>query len=117
VLLALMALALLPIALYLNLGPYQEYQKARERLGDKQQEVALVQKENANLRAEMDRLQKDTYLEALARKELAYARPGEEVFIVKGLPEATEAAAQEQAKAPPEPGPLERLVEAVRQAF
>jgi hypothetical protein len=39
------------------------------------------------------------------------------VFIVKGLPEAGEVEAESQAGSEPERGPLESLVEGLRQAF
>src|SRR5680860_1020443 len=71
--------------LLVNWGPYHDYRASQETLH-------AMQEETAHLRGEVDasedrvaRLKKDGYMEALARKELTYARPGEEVYIVKGL--------------------------------
>jgi hypothetical protein len=107
---------MIPPAVLVNLGPYREYADAREKLEAKELEVALVEQEIASLQQEMVRLGDKTYLEALARKELAYARPGEEVFIVKGLEDAEESSPQGPAPEP-EPGPVERLVRAIRGLF
>jgi cell division protein FtsB len=117
-LIAIFILLLIPAGIFVSMGPQREFAEAREKLSQKQEEVALVEQDIATLKGEMTRLQQDSYMEALARKELAYARPGEEVFIVKGLPEASEAAAaEERAGSTPDPGPLERLVEGLRGAF
>jgi cell division protein FtsB len=113
--LALLTMLLLPAAVFVNLGPYQQYTEAQEKLGVKEQEVALLEQEIAALEDEMKRLEDEYYLEALARKELAYARPGEEVFVVKGLDEG--AFVGEDESDAPEPGPVERLVHALRGLF
>jgi cell division protein FtsB len=113
--LALLTLLLMPAAVYLNFGPYREYAEAQERLQAKEQEVSLLEQEIAALEEEMRRLGDESYLEALARKDLTYARPGEDVFIVKGLPEAV--AAAEEEPFPVEPGPMERAVRTLRDLF
>lgn len=108
-------LVLVPLAVLVNLGPYREYAESREKLQGKQAEVALIEEEIAHLQGELGRLETDAHLEALARKELAYARPGEEVFIVKGLSAKTESTVP--TPPPPETGPVERLVDSLRSLF
>ncbi|GAB4243885.1 MAG: hypothetical protein Kow00129_03260 [Thermoleophilia bacterium] len=122
-------LLLFPVGLYVNLGPYGDYVEARERYEAKAEEVALLERENAAYRSEIDRLEDDDYLEALARKELTYARPGEEVFIVKNLPEDEEPNILPPVEAGEGPGPstseegaqaeslLDRLLNPVRALF
>lgn len=72
-----------------NQGPVRDLLRARTQLAAKEKQVADIEKGNEAYKAEIARLQKPGYLEALARKELAYAKPGEDVFIIQGLPPAT----------------------------
>lgn len=98
----------------MSVGPYRDWRDASARLSAVEQEVALLEQGNQALESQAARLEKDSYLEALARKDLNLARPGEEVFIVKGLPDTDAPAA---AVPSPEAGPLERMVGALRRLF
>ena len=69
-----------------NQGPVRELLRERAQLAAKERQVAEIEKGNEAYKAEIARLEKSSYLEALARKQLAYAKPGEDVFIVQGLP-------------------------------
>ena len=69
-----------------NQGPVRDLLRGRAQLAAKEQQVAEIEKGNEAYKAEIARLEKSSYLEALARKQLAYAKPGEDVFIVQGLP-------------------------------
>src|SRR5665811_2369581 len=93
--------------LLVNWGPYHDYRASQETLH-------AMQEETAHLRGEVDasedrvaRLKKDGYMEALARKELTYARPGEEVYIVKGLTPGMPQGTGEVSSAP---GPVEKFI-------
>lgn len=79
----------------------------------KQEQVRRLEEENATARAEVERLHRSEYLEALARKERGYARPGEQVFVVKGLPLTTTTTAPASSG----PGPAQGLVQSVRDLF
>jgi cell division protein FtsB len=69
-----------------NQGPVRELLRGRAQLAAKEKQVAEIEKGNEAYKAEIARLEKPGYLEALARKQLAYAKPGEDVFIIQGLP-------------------------------
>jgi cell division protein FtsB len=79
-------LLLLAAIVVANQGPVRGLLQARAELAVKEKQVAEIEKGNAAYRAEIARLEKTGYLEALARKQLAYAKPGEDVFIIQGLP-------------------------------
>ncbi|MHB8867304.1 MAG: FtsB family cell division protein [Thermoleophilia bacterium] len=98
-----------------SVGPLSEFREARSERADLEAQVALLEQENEAVRSENDRLGHDTYLEALARSELNLARPGEDVFIVTGLPTTTTPTIPEPA--PVEPGPLEKMVSSLRRLF
>lgn len=96
--------------------PYRDFRETQARLAVKQQEASLLEQENESLKADARRLQSEPNLEALARTSLNLSRPGEEVFVVTGIPQAVE---PKVAATPPQPapGPVERLVSAIRRLF
>ncbi len=98
-----------------SISPYRDYRQTQARLAAKEQQVATLQSQTDELANQAHRLQSDAYVEALARKELNLGRPGEEVFVVKNLPETTPASSAQEA--PRQAGPLERLVTAIRGLF
>ncbi len=102
-------LLLLAGVILVNVGPLRDLRRAEARVVAKQQQVSQAEEENRATRAETERLQRSENLEALARKELNYARPGEKVYIVKGQPTTTTTTVVETPV-----GPLERLVRSVR---
>jgi cell division protein FtsB len=84
-LLVLGCLTLLVIAgLSANYGPLRHYHVARDRLEKAAAEVADLEGQKAALQAELAKLSETGYLEGLAREELTYARPDEELYIVTG---------------------------------
>jgi cell division protein FtsB len=129
-------LLLLVAIVVANQGPMSDLMRGRAQLAAKEKQVADLQKGNEAYKAEIARLQQPSYLEALARKELAYAKPGEDVFIIRGAsapPSGSEvtpsvqaaqdagdsvaaaaAASAGAATAPPHQGLLQRLLSAVR---
>jgi len=111
---------LILLAVAANYGPLHEWRDARARLEKKQAQVAQLSAQKAQLEAQLKNLGDSTYLEGLARQELTYARPGEDVFIVNGLTgdngsqggtsPATGASAHK-------PGLLERFLSALKGLF
>ena len=107
---------ILALAVGASVRPYTDTRKTEALLALKQQEVSLLERENEGLKADARRLQSEPNLEALARTSLNLSRPGEEVFVVTGIPEVVEPEVA-ATPAPPAPGPIERLVSALRGLF
>ncbi|MFH0917297.1 MAG: septum formation initiator family protein [bacterium] len=78
-------LLLVTVALAANYGPVRHYQNARARLEKTTLEVAALENQRAALRSQLGKLGQAGYLEGLARQELTYARPGEDLYIVSGF--------------------------------
>lgn len=118
-----------------NYGPLHAYRDARMRLEDATAAVEELETQKVALKSELGRLTEAGYLESLAREELTYARPGEEVFIVTDATDeesatlGTEAgvvdpeltAADDAAGAPSgsedQRGPFERFLSAIAELF
>lgn len=107
---------LLAAAVGLGVTPYRDLRATQARLDAKQQEVALLEQETARLAADVRRVESGSDLEVLARKSLNLSLPGEEVFVVTGIPEVVEPATDVTPPEPP-PGPVERFVSAIRRLF
>jgi cell division protein FtsB len=88
-LLLFMVLVLVGVALLANYGPLDAYRDARARLDQATTGVSTLEQQKTQLQAELGRLSETAYLESLAREELTYTKPGEELYIVTGLGEAT----------------------------
>jgi cell division protein FtsB len=86
-------LLLVAVALAANYGPLRDYQAARARLEKTTAAVAALEKQKAALQSRSDKLSQAGYLEGLARQELAYVRPDEDLYIITGLPGEDPAAA------------------------
>jgi len=101
-------------AVLASVNPYAQYRQAKREQAAMEEQVALLEQENAVVQTQIDRLKHDTYLETLARSELNLARPGEDVFIVTGGQTTTDTSAPA-----PEPGagPLEKMVDSIRSLF
>lgn len=113
--LILLLLLIIAFGVVRSVGPLGEYREAQRERDALEAQVALLEQENASVESEIGRLEQDTYVEALARSELSVARPGEEVFIVTGLPTTTTDTAPEEV--PAEPGPLEKMLSSLRRLF
>jgi cell division protein FtsB len=86
-LVVLLALAALLIAASLaNASPLRAYLGSKERLDAAQTEVSHLEQETAQARKEVRALEDGIRVEVQARKDLTYAREGEEMFIIEGLP-------------------------------
>ena len=76
------------IAVLANYGPISAYYDAKARLDKASQAVVELEAQKSRLQAELGRLSEADYLESLARQDLAYTRPGEELYIVTGMDSA-----------------------------
>ena len=125
-------LVLVGLAVLANFGPVRDYRDARALLEKRTTEVAALEAQRVELRSQLGRLGEAGYLESLARQELTYVRPGEDLFIVtgpaKGAASATDAtvggagsleADPKGASAGPadRPGLLERILSAIGRFF
>jgi cell division protein FtsB len=123
-------LLVLGLALAMNYGPIQAYRDAHAHLQAAAAQVSALERQKAQMQAQLGKLSEAGYLESLARQELTYARPGEQVFILTGgagSSDASAGAAQnagdagDTAPSAPgtatHPGFLERLLTAIAGLF
>jgi cell division protein FtsB len=75
---------LLTVAALANYGPLHGYLDARARLEKANAGIAELAAQKTDLQTELGRLSESDYLESLARQDLSYTRPGEELYIVTG---------------------------------
>jgi len=78
--------ALLGVAVYLYYRPLASYLETRNELAERRAEVQTLRVVKADLEL---RLANSTSLEATQReaRRIAYVRPGEQLFVVKGIPD------------------------------
>ena len=76
-----------------NYGPVRHYLDARARVERAAAEVAALQERTTELQSQLGKLSQSGYLEDLARQQLTYALPGEELYVVTDTAGAAEAAA------------------------
>ena len=81
------------VALAANYGPVSHYREARARLQSTAAEIAVLEQQKAALESQLDNFGQAGYLEGLARQELTYARPDEDLYIVAGITGAAGASA------------------------
>jgi cell division protein FtsB len=74
--------AVVVVAFLVNIGPLTHYQDASARLQKVTAKVDSLQTQKADLQGQLAKLSETGYLETLARQQLTYVRPGEELFIV-----------------------------------
>jgi cell division protein FtsB len=87
VLFALVVIAAVAVAV--NIGPLTRYQDARARLQGVTADVDALKTQKTQLQAQLAKLSEAGYLETLAREQLSYARPGEELYIVPSVSDAS----------------------------
>jgi cell division protein FtsB len=76
------AVIVVVVGVLANIGPLTHYQDARARLEKTSANVTALEAQKAALQAELAKLSEAGYLETLARQQLSYVRPGEELYIV-----------------------------------
>ena len=114
-LLACTALLLL-LAVAANYGPLREWRNDRATLEKTQAQVSRLSSQKAQLEAQLKKMSDPSYIEDLARQDLTYARPGEDMFIVNGLPAdngGKTGASPTRVATIHKPGPLERILSAL----
>jgi cell division protein FtsB len=120
VLAALLLALVLGLAALTNYGPLSAYRDARSRLDTASAQMNVLAQQKEELQTELGRLSEAGYLESLARQELTYAKPGEEVYIVGAAADGsvttqtTERASSEKGE---KPGFLEKLLSALGGLF
>ena len=67
-----------------NIKPLTHFQDATARLGNAAARVDTLEQQKAQLQSRLGRLSETGYLETLARQQMAYVRPGEDLYIVTG---------------------------------
>lgn len=72
-----------------NYPSLQAYVNVSARLDKVNTSIGELSALKAELQTELARLSEADYLESLARQDLSYTRPGEELFIVTGLSDST----------------------------
>lgn len=77
----ILALVLIAVLAY-SVGPLQTFLGQRERLDRLEHQANLLERENAELRDQIARLNDPEYLERVARERLGMVRPGEIGFVV-----------------------------------
>lgn len=80
-----LGLLLFVLMVLANYGPLHAYMDARSRLQKAASAVVQLEATKVELQSELGRLSEADYLESLARQDLSYARPGEELYIVTGV--------------------------------
>lgn len=130
---------LVVVGVLANMGPLTHYQDARARLQNATAKVDTLEAQKTDLQGQLAKLSESGHLETLARKQLTYVRPGEELYIVTnsagdtgnaaaavqtggaeaaGTSATTSATASgADASATQSPGLLERVLSAIRGLF
>jgi cell division protein FtsB len=82
-----MLLVVLVMVVFSFLGPATKYVRTWQLARETRGEVTQLRDDNARLRREAKLLNKPEQVELRAR-QLGMARPGERVYVVRGLPKA-----------------------------
>lgn len=80
--LILFCLVLTVVALVWSLYPLKARLEQKEKIDKLSGELSSLKQENKSLKEDVDKLNKDDYLEYLARKDLGLVKPGEEGYLV-----------------------------------
>ena len=78
------AVVLVVVAILANITPLTHFQDASARLNKATAKVATLEEQRAQLQSQVARLSETGHLETLARQQLTYVRPGEDLYIVTG---------------------------------
>jgi cell division protein FtsB len=78
------AVVLVVVAIVANVQPLAHFQDASARLNKATASVDTLQQQKAQLQSQLGRLSETGYLETLAREQMTYVRPGEDLYIVTG---------------------------------
>jgi cell division protein FtsB len=78
---AVLAVIVVALLIY-TVVPFKAYLAQRSRLADLERQTQILDRQNAELRKQADRLRDPAYLEQVARECLGMVRPGEIAFVV-----------------------------------
>ncbi|HVM16026.1 MAG TPA: septum formation initiator family protein [Gaiellaceae bacterium] len=81
-----LALGALAACAFLYYQPLTAYLEKRREVAVRAAEVATLQQERASLERQLAERRSDATIVADARR-MAYVKPGEQLFVVKGIPE------------------------------
>lgn len=76
------AVVLMVVTVLANIGPLTHYREARGRLDKVTAKVNALEEQKNVLQGQLAKLSEAGHLETLAREQLTYVRPGEELYIV-----------------------------------
>jgi cell division protein FtsB len=99
--------------------PTRQLLDQRDRISSVAGELGDVQKSNAELQAQIERLKDDDYLEQLARERIGLVRPGETTYVVMPPSDQEQRASEKHRKAqqkvepPPPPTFLDSVIDFV----
>ncbi len=75
--------AVIVVALLISMVvPFRAYLAQRSQLAELERQTQILERQNADLRRQVDRLHDPAYLEQIARECLGMVRPGEIPFVV-----------------------------------
>jgi cell division protein FtsB len=77
-------------AIAANIGPLTHYHEAKSRLDAATAKVNALKAQRADMQEQVAKLSETGYLETLARGQLTYVRPGEDLYIVTPSADGTE---------------------------
>ena len=123
VFIAVLLVVVLGVAALTNVGPLKAYYASRSHLAAATAQVKALETQRQQMQQELGKLSEAGYLESLARDELTYARPGEQIYVVSGAGDASTAGATGSAatsagsNGTDKPGLLERALKAIRGMF
>ena len=78
------AVVLVVVGILVNIKPLTHFQDASARLDKATASVDTLKQQKAALQSQLARLSETGYLETLARQQMTYVRPGEDLYIVTG---------------------------------
>jgi len=76
--------ALVVVGILTNVKPLAHFQDASARLDKATASVDTLEQQRSQLQSQLARLSETGYLETLARQQMTYVRPGEDLYIVTG---------------------------------
>lgn len=110
-------LVVVVVAVLANASPLRGYIASHKRLEAREAQVTALERETAELKKEVDLLKSGSLVEMLARQELNYVRPGEDMFIVPGVSTTTSVTVPPEAAPAAPRGFLERALDVFHGLF
>ena len=100
--------ALLVVVLFIlaaaSVYPLRQHAQQSARIAELKAKQAALERANAELERERQRLRDPAYIEQLAKEHLHYVYPGEEAWVLSGVPPTTPPTTAPPTTAPPSRG-------------